>query len=92
MIAFATFLIKLSQNCPILRVFMCIFFKNFHIFICFQKLNLVPPTKFYDKRLTFFLNSLAKVLLFFIEIGTMEVRKILEESNGMDNSTSVQTI
>ena len=67
-------------------------FKNFHSFICFHKPNLVPPTKFYDKRLTFFLNSLAKVLLFFIEIGTMEVRKILEESNGMDNRTSVQTI
>lgn len=67
-------------------------FKNFHSFICFHKPNLASASIFYDKRLTFFLNSLAKVLLFFIEIGTMEVRKILEESNGMDNRTSVQTV
>ena len=67
-------------------------FKNFHSFICFHKPNLASASIFYDERLTFFLNSLAKVLLFFIEIGTMEVRKILEESNGMDNRTSVQTV
>ncbi|WP_293874725.1 hypothetical protein, partial [Streptococcus sp. A12] len=61
-------------------------------FICFHKPHLAFGPIFYDKRLTFFLNSLVKVLLFFIEIGTMEVRKILEESNGMDNRTSVQTV
>ena len=56
--------------------------------VWFGLIKLVTPMS--DE--TFFINSLVKVLLFFIEIGTMEVRKILEESNGMDNRTSVQTV
>ena len=67
-------------------------FQNFHTFIYFHKSKLGLTSIFYDKRLTFFLNYLAKILAFFLEIGTMEVRKILEESNGMDNRTSVQTV
>lgn len=78
---------SISKSIPCFKIF-----KNFHTFIHFHKPKLGLTSIFYDKRLTFFLNSLAKFLLFFLEIGTMEVRKILEESNGMDNRTSVQTV